>query len=75
MLIAIDHGNKLIKILNHAPFTTGLQESDTPPFGGEPLKYRGKYYTLPEKRIHYHRDKTEDERVFILSLCAIAYEI
>ena len=75
MLIAIDHGNKLIKILNHAPFTTGLQESDTPPFGGETLKYRGKYYTLSEKRIPYHRDKTEDERFFILSLFAIAYEI
>ena len=75
MLIAIDHGNKLIKILNHAPFTTGLQESDTPPFGGETLKYQGKYYTLSEKRIPYHRDKTEDERFFILSLFAIAYEI
>lgn len=42
MLIAIDHGNKLIKVLNHAPFTSGLQETDTPPFGGETLKYQGK---------------------------------
>lgn len=75
MLIAIDHGNKLIKIPNHDPFTSGLQESDTPPFGGETLKYQGKYYTLSEKRIPYHRDKTEDERFFILSLFAIAYEI
>lgn len=75
MLIAIDHGNKLIKIPNHAPFTSGIQESDTPPFGGETLKYLGKYYTLSEKRIPYHRDKTEDERFFILTLFAIAYEI
>ena len=75
MLIAIDHGNKLIKVLNHAPFTSGLQETDTPPFGGETLKYQGKYYTLSEKRIPYHRDKTEDERFFILSLFAMAYEI
>ncbi len=75
MLIAIDHGNKLVKVPNHAPFTSGLQESDTPPFGGETLKYKGKYYTLSEKRIPYHRDKTEDERFFILSLFAIAYEI
>lgn len=75
MLIAIDHGNKLIKVPNHAPFTSGLQESDSPPFGGETLKYRGKYYTLSEKRIPYHRDKTVDERFFILSLFAIAYEI
>lgn len=75
MLIAIDHGNKLVKIPNHAPFTSGLQQSETPPYGGETLKYKGKYYTLSEKRIPYHRDKTEDERFFILSLFAIAYEI
>lgn len=75
MLIAVDHGNRLIKIPNHTPFTSGLLESDSPPFGGETLKYRGKYYTLSEKRIPYHRDKTEDERFFILSLFAIAYEI
>lgn len=75
MLIAIDHGNKLVKVPNHPPFTSGLQESDSPPFGGETLKYRGKYYTLSEKRIPYHRDKTEDERFFVLTLFAIAYEI
>lgn len=75
MLIAIDHGNKLIKVPNHEPFTSGLEESDVPPFAGETLKYQGKYYTRSEKRIPYHRDKTEDERFFILSLFAIAYEI
>lgn len=75
MLIAIDHGNKLVKVPNHNPFTSGLQESETKPYGGETLKYKGKYYTLSEKRIPYHRDKTEDERFFILSLFAIAYEI
>lgn len=56
MLIAIDHGNKLIKVPNHEPFTSGLEESEVPPFGGETLKYQGKYYTLSEKRIPYHRD-------------------
>lgn len=75
MLISVDHGNKLIKILHHTPFTSGLQESDVPPFGGEALKYQGKYYTLSEKRIPYHRDKTEDERFWLLTLFAIAYEI
>ncbi len=75
MLISVDHGNKLIKILHHPPFTSGLQESDVPPFGGETLKYQEKYYTLSEKRIPYHRDKTEDERFFILTLFAIAYEV
>ena len=75
MLIAVDHGNKLVKVVNHAPFTSGLRESDSPPFGGETLKYRGKYYTLSEKRIPYHRDKTEDDRFFILTLFGIANEI
>jgi len=75
MLIAIDHGNKLVKVPHHEPFTSGLQESDTPPFGGETLKYKGKYYTLSGKRIPYQRDKTNDERFFILTLFAIAYEI
>lgn len=75
MLIAIDHGNKLVKGAHHPPFTSGIQESDSPPFGGETLKYQGKYYTLSEKRIPYHRDKTEDERFWILTLFAIAYEI
>lgn len=75
MLIAIDHGNKLIKVPSHTPFTSGIQESDTPPYGGETLKYKGKYYTLSDKCIPYHRDKTEDDRFFILTLFAIAYEI
>lgn len=75
MLIAIDHGNKLVKVVHHDPFTSGLQESSSPPFKGETLKYNGTYYTLSEKRIPYHRDKTEDERFFVLTLFAIAYEI
>ena len=75
MLIAVDHGNKLCKVPHHEPFTSGLQESDAPPFGGETLKYQGKYYTLSEKRIPYHRDKTEDDRFWVLTLFAIAYEI
>lgn len=75
MLIAIDHGNKLVKVLHHDPFTSGLQESDAPPYGGETLKYQEKYYTLSGKRIPYQRDKTQDERFFILSLFAIAYEL
>lgn len=75
MLIAIDHGNKLVKVIHHEPFTSSLQENDTPPFGGETLKYQGKFYTLSGKRIPYQRDKTQDERFFILTLFAIAYEL
>lgn len=75
MLIAIDHGNKQIKTL-HKTFVSALAESDTrPPFGKEVLEYKGKFYSLSGERIPYLRDKTEDDRFFILTLFAIAYEI
>ena len=75
MLIAIDHGNKQIKTVHTQPFTSGLIQGDTPGFGTDCLTYQGKYYTLTDQRIPYRRDKTEDERFFILTLFAIAYEI
>lgn len=75
MMIAIDHGNKQIKSA-HKTFVSGLLESDTqPPFGDSILKYKGKYYTLSEQRIPYMRDKSVDNKFFILSLFAIAHEI
>jgi len=76
MLISIDHGNKQIKCCangNQKIFTSGLLESDTkPPFGDEVLYYKNKYYSLSDRRIPYLRDKSSDERFFILSLFAIA---
>ena len=75
MLISIDHGNKQIKTA-HRTFVSGLRESDTkPPFGKEVLFYKGKYYTLTDRRIPYMRDKTVDERYFILTLFAIGFEL
>jgi plasmid segregation protein ParM len=75
MLIAIDHGNKQIKTESRI-FTSGIRESDTkPPFGNDILKYNGKYYTLSDKRIPYMRDKTSDDRFYILTLFAIAFEL
>ena len=75
MLVCVDHGNKQIKTASRV-FTSGLVESDTrPPFGDNILFYRGKYYTLSDQRIPYTRDKTEDDRFFILTLFAIAYQI
>lgn len=44
-------------------------------FSQDVESYRGKYYTLTDQRIPYRRDKTEDERFFILTLFAIAHEI
>lgn len=75
MLIAIDHGNYSIKSVNCEPMKAGLQESDVRPFGTDVLKYKGKFYQLSEQRIPYRRDKTEDERYFVLTLFAIAREI
>ena len=75
MLISIDHGNKQVKTVHHAPFTSGLVCSEVRPFGGETLAYQGRYYTLTDQRIPYRRDKTEDERFFVLTLFAIAYEL
>lgn len=75
MLISVDHGNKQMKTKHHI-FTSGLYESDTvPSFGQDILQYNGKYYSITKKRIPYMKDKTADERFFILTLFAIAYEL
>ena len=74
MFLAIDHGNKQIKTIHHT-FSSGLYESSTkPPFGKNVLFYQDKYYTLSDQRIPYMRDKTADERFFVLTLFAIAFE-
>ena len=75
MLISIDHGNKQIKTVHCEPFTSGLSESEVQPFGKDVLKYRERYYLISDQRIPYRRDKTDDERFFVLTLFAIAGEI
>lgn len=75
MLIAIDHGNKQIKTTHCKPFTSGLQDSTTKPYGKDVLKYREMYYTLTDQRIPYRKDKSEDDRFFLLTLFAIAGEV
>ena len=75
MLIAIDHGNKLVKLVRSKPFVSGLSESEVRPFGTDVLKYGDKYYQISDQRIPYRRDKTEDNRFFILTLFGIAKEI
>lgn len=75
MLISIDHGNKQIKTCRRT-FVSGLRESAAkPPFGKDVLFYDGKYYSLTDQRIPYMRDKTTDERYFILTLFAIGFEL
>ena len=68
--IAVDHGNRNMKTCSQV-FTTGLTIQDKKPARGEKfLFYEGKYYVLSENRIPYQRDKTQDDRFFILTLRA-----
>lgn len=75
MLISIDHGNKQIKTIHCPPFISGLGESTKKPFGKDILKYQNLYYNLTGQRIPYLKNKTEDNRFFVLTLFAIANEI
>ena len=73
--IAVDHGNRNMKTCSQV-FTTGLTIQDKKPARGEKfLFYEGKYYVLSENRIPYQRDKTQDDRFFILTLFAIVKEL
>jgi len=75
MLIAVDHGNKQIKTVHCPPFVSGLAESTQKPFGKDVLSWQNKFYTLSGHRIPYHKNKTEDDRFFVLTLFAIANEL
>lgn len=75
MLFAIDHGNSAIKTPN-LMFTSGLAEYPVrPPLETDVLEYGGKFWALTGQRISYMRDKTRDDRFFILTLFAIAKEL
>ena len=75
MLISIDHGNSAIKTMNYS-FISGLSEHTVkPPITDEILEYDGRYWTLSSKRLNYMKDKTQDERYFILTLFAIVKEL
>lgn len=74
IICPIDHGNQNIKSENFI-FTSALEESHSRPAIGETLYYQGKYHILAGPRIPYMRDKTTDERFFILSLFAVAKEV
>ena len=73
IIIPVDHGNRNIKT-EHFIFTSGIIESDCRPVLGEYIYYNDKYYSLSEQRIPYMRDKSSDERFFILTLFCIVNE-
>ena len=75
MLVAIDHGNYAIKTVSEV-FVSGLSEHTVqPPLAAETIGFNGKFWTLTESRLAYMRDKTKDDRFFILSLFAIVREL
>jgi len=75
MLISIDHGNYAVKTPSFS-FVSGLTEHTVePPMAENLLEFNGSYWTLSSKRMSYMRDKTRDDRYFILSLFAIAMEL
>ncbi len=74
IIIPIDHGNRNLKTENMV-FTSGIIKSDCKPVLGDYMYFEGHYYTLSEQRIPYMRDKTGDERFFVLTLFGIVKEI
>jgi len=75
-VISIDHGNRLMKIINGQAFPSSFVESQyLPSIGGDVLNYEGKSYTVVDQCLPVLNDKTEDERYFILTLIAIGKEL
>lgn len=75
LLIPIDHGNDSIKTEN-CRFRSGLTSHKArPPVSDGVLELGEVYYTLSNDRIPYARDKTKDDRFFILTLFAVAQEL
>lgn len=75
MVIGIDHGNMGIKTPNFV-FTSGYEESENKPaMGTHILQYQNVYYTLTNKRFYYRKDKTTDEKFFVLTLFALGMEL
>lgn len=73
IIVPIDHGNRNMKT-PHFIYTSGIEESQIKPPLGEYLIFKDKYYTLTEKRIPYMRNKTVDDRFFVLTLFGIGME-
>ena len=76
ILIAVDHGNYACKTPNFS-FTSGLMElsGKTAIHETDIVEFAGRHWALSNERIRYMRDKTQDDRFFILTLFAIAKEL
>lgn len=75
MIIGIDHGNAQIKTRNTC-FVSGVEEFPTkPPMAADVIQYQSRYWTLVGKRLPVMRDKTKDDRFYLLTLFAISKEL
>ena len=75
MIIGIDHGNAQIKTRNTC-FVSGVEEFLTkPPMAADVIQYQSRYWTLVGKRLPVMRDKTKDDRFYLLTLFAISKEL
>lgn len=77
MVISVDTGNKQIKTA-HQTFLSGIVPYDTVPPMAAPsdyIQYNGTYYVKSSKRGYYQKDKSNNDRYFILTLMAIVAEL
>ena len=75
MIIGIDHGNAQIKTRSTC-FVSGVEEfSAKPPMAADVIQYQNRYWTLVGKRLPVMRDKTRDDRFYLLTLFAISKEL
>jgi plasmid segregation protein ParM len=72
-IIAIDHGNSIIKLGSGGQFPAGL--ADAHGIADETVEYHGKQYALSNRRLPYMRDKTATPDYFVLTLFAIGREM
>ena len=74
--IAIDHGNRLMKTVEHVFSASYMESNHLLTIGGnDVLKHEGKVYILDDQSLPVLNDKTVDDRYFILTLFAVGKEL
>ncbi len=75
VVIGIDHGNAAIKT-RHTSFPNGVAEYDFEPYTKRNvLEYGGKYFVCGSGRLPLLKDKTTNDRFYLLTLAAVAKEL
>jgi len=74
MLIAVDHGNSFIKTPKQH-FCSGIAEYPVRPPADDLIEFEGSFWALTNDRISFMRNKTADNRFFVLTLFAVVKEL